>query len=239
MRLVAAVALAVIILPGVLRIFLAFSPEDSAQTLLEKLVSAIPFGHPLLRVVSGILTEAMSDGGSLLTWLQSQNISFPHYFTQEMGKMVFSGVILSLMTSILSAGIEDRRRKGLLNRLADMVFVTVFVFLSGLAADLLFVFVDGVVKESAGIFREIYVYISSGFLGAGGVALLMVSGLVFLDALLTVALSCIKMVCTYGGIIWVLICSWKGFPDIWALAGIILWFTSILLVQWGEDLILK
>lgn len=239
MRLISAVALAVIILPGVLRIFLAFSPEDTAQTLLQKLVSAIPFGYPLLRVVSGVLTEVMSDGGSLLTWLQSQNISFPHYLSQEMGKMVFSGAILSLMTSILSAGIADKSQRGTLNRLADIVFVTVFVFLSGLAADLLFGFVDGVVKKSAEIFREIYVYISSCLLGAGGVALLMLTRLVFLDVLLKVLLSCLKMLCTYGGIIWVLICSWKDFPDIWGLAGIALWFTSILLVQWGEDLILK
>lgn len=239
MRLVAAVTLSVILLPFILQLFLTFSREDSPSVILNKLVSAIPFGNAILKVVSAVLTDAMSNQGSLLDWMSDQEFTFPQYFTMEMGKMVFSGVILALLTKLQQVGIEDKKRKGWLNRIADMVYLTLFVFSAGLLTDLLFEFFDLLVKDTAGIFRDIFVYIYSGGLGVAGVVLLVISGMVLLDAVLSVVLNCFKMAWTYAGVMWMLLCSCYGSPVWLTVLGIAVWAGLVLLIQRGEDLVLK
>ena len=52
MRLVAAVTLVVVLMPGVLRIYLAAVPGETPQALLTKLIGVIPFGNPIFRAVT-------------------------------------------------------------------------------------------------------------------------------------------------------------------------------------------
>lgn len=239
MRLVAAVSLAVIVLPGVLQIYLAAVPGESPQTLLAKLIGAIPFGNPISRAVSGIMADAMSGGDSLLEWMEKGDFSMEQFFSLEMGKMLFSAAILSAILRVLENTIWDQKLRGILNRIADVVFLTVFVFVSGLLAEMLFSFAEKLVLQSVGILRSIAVYITSGALSVGGILLLCVTGLAFTKALLTVGMNCLKMIFTYGGIIWVLLCIIKEVSHPVLLAGIVAWIGLIGLLLVAEELILN
>lgn len=239
MRLVAAVTLAVMLLPGVLRIYLAAVPGETPQSLLTKLISVIPFGNPIFRAVSSIMTDALSDGESLFDWMKNGDFSVAQFFSLEMGKMLFSAAILSLILRFLKGIIKDTKRSGTINRIADVVFLTFFVFISGLMAEMFFSYVEKLILQSMGILRSISVYFASGALGAGGIALLCMTGLVFTKALLTVAMSCLKMMFTYGGIIWVLLGITKGVSLLILISGIVAWIGLIGLLMVVDELILN
>lgn len=239
MRLIAAVTLSVILLPFILQFYLAFSQEDSPQMLLNKLAAAIPFGDGILKVVTGVLTDAMSNQDSLLDWIGKQEYDVSHYFTMEMGKMVLSGVILAALTNLARARIADDKRRGMLNHAADLVALTLFVLTASLLSDLLFEFFHSLVMNTADSFRSVFMYIYSGGLGIAGIAIMVISGTMLADALLSVALSCFKMAWTYAGIMWMLLCPIYGCPDWLMILGVVTWAVFVLFFQCIEDMMKK
>lgn len=128
MRLVSAVALVVIFLPGLQRIYLAANPGETPGSLLTKLVGVIPFGSAICRAVSSVLTEVLQDGESLLDWMQDGKFSAAQFYSMEIGKMIFFATILSVILNMTGNLIMDKNRKGTMNRLADVIFLTSCVF---------------------------------------------------------------------------------------------------------------
>lgn len=98
---------------------------------------------------------------------------------------------------------------------------------------------DGLILKTEGALREIIVLLTSGTLGGIGIYILCVTGLVLSKALATVGMNCLKMVFTYAGIIWMLLCVTMDKPIVILLAGAVAWIGLIGLLMVAEELILN
>lgn len=228
-RFIISVGLAAVLLPIIFSTY-GIAGEDSLASILAKLIQAIPFGKSMLKIALLPLSDTMSHYDTFSDWLQSQDFSLPHHMAMEAGKLTFSSVILDLSKRIFYDNMEKRR--GVLNKVADVVFTTLFVFMCGFLTDWMFQWLDILaVKDIDGIIRDIAVYVYSGLLGIGSIALTIISGIVLIDAILSIIFSCFKMVVTYMGIISVLAYYLQTGSMLLAGAILIIWASLIMLLN--------
>ena len=224
-RLIIAIVLIALLVPIIFG-FYSIIGEDSPEVILAKLVQAIPFGDSMLKIVLLPVSDTMSYYDTFSDWLNAQELSMPQHLAMEAGKLVFSGAILMLIEKI--AIIKIKGRGGLLDTIADFLLVTLAVFVSCWLTDLLLVALDSVaLMDLNGKLRDAMTYIYSGVLGIGSIAVIMLAGFIFVDALLNVLLSCFKMIITYMGTICVLAYYNQTGSILLSAITFIIWFSLI------------
>ena len=198
-RMMIALGAAVVLLPIICSTY-DIAGEDSPAAILAKLIQVIPFGNGLLKIVLLPLSDTMSHYDTFSDWWKAQDISMPQHLALNAGKLVFSAAVLAFVEKFFKENMVSRR--GTPNKIADVMFTTLFVILCGYITDWVFTWLDYVaVMELSGKFRETAIYLYSGLLGIGGVAITVITGIVLVDALLKIMFSIFKMLITYMGII--------------------------------------
>lgn len=235
-RLIIAIVLLAILVPVIFGSY-GIIGEDSPEAILAKLIQAIPFGDSMLKIVLLPVSDAMSSYDTFSDWLKAQGFSVPQHLAMEIGKFVFSGAILMLVEKIIIPKLKGRG--GFLDSVADFLIITLAVFVSGWLTDLLIDCLDSMaVMDLSGRLRDAMTYIYSGILGVGSIALIMLASVLFVDALLSVSLSCFKMTVTYMGIICVLAYYAQTGSILLSAVGFVAWFVLIIGIYQGERKIL-
>lgn len=224
-RLIIATVLIALLVPMLFG-FYSIIGEDSSAAILAKIIQVIPLGDSILKIVLLPISDSMSHYDTFSDWLNAQELSLPQHFTLEAGKLVFSSAILMLIEKI--AIVKIKGNGGLLDTIADFLLVTLAVFVSCWLTDLLLTTLDLVaLMDLNGKLQGAMTYIYSGMLGVGSVALIMLAGIVFVDAFLRVLLSCFKMIITYMGIICILAYHVQTESIILSVVVFLVWFSLI------------
>lgn len=237
-RLCAASILSVILLPYILRTYLALAPGADTQSVWLSFVQAVPFGDWLATLMISLWSEAQSGMDALTGWLTSSQIPFPIHLTVEMGKLVFSGVVLVVVTNFVGKKILLGSGGGFLNHAADVVFQVLCCFGATLLADVTYRFFESQLAQAGSTAQQVATVLFSIATGGGSLWILIVLNLVLLDAILAILLNCFKLLVTYSCFMWMLLSELQGGPD-WLLpVGAALCLLVLWLVQRVEDVIL-
>ncbi len=238
MRLIASVILCAILLPYILRVYLAISPGATAREIWLAFVQVAPFGESIATAVLAVWGEAQSGTDSLLEWFASQKFSFPQHFTMELGEMVFISVFVLVFSSVIGRKFFQSTQGGLYNQLANAVFQVFLTFAASLAVDLIFKTFTHELSYAMGLAKDLAAWIYAAVLGAGGIGMLMVCGVVFLDAILLVAIGCLKLTTSYGIFFWLLLNEMQGGSNWFLVLGALVWLGMIWFLQSVENLFL-
>lgn len=238
LRFVASVTVCVILLPYVLRLYLALSPNAKADDVWLSLIQAAPFGENIATLVVALWGEAQSGVDSLLEFLTSQKFSFPQYFTMELGELIFTSVFVLILSSVIGRKLFCSTEGGFWDHVANAVFQIFLTFCASLVVD---VIMDTFVTNLAyaeGLKLDFTAWGYGLSLGGAGLIMLLLCGVIFLDAILLVAIGCFKLSVSYGFFLWLLLVEMQD-GTTWMLAiGVVLWLIMIWLLQTLEGLFL-
>lgn len=235
-RLVAAITASVVLLPFVISLYLAVSPNATAHELWMAFVQAVPFGESIATMVVSLWEETQSGADSLVDWLFAPNIRFSQYFSMEMAEIIFTSVVILLFYNVIGKRIFKDTSGGMLNHAANAVFQVFLTFCASLVVDWVFDLFAVALPNISGIAHDIWVYIYSGGLGIVSIVMLAVSGIVFLDTIILVGIGCLKIALSYSMFLWLLVNEMHG-GSVWGMtAGIIFWLAALWLLQICEDL---
>lgn len=237
-RLVAAVTACVILLPFILRLYLALSPNAKADDVWLSLVQAAPFGESIATAVISVWGEAQSGIDSLVEWLLSQKLSFPQHISMELGELIFTSVLVLVISSLIGRKLFLDTDGGLFNHIANAVFQVLLTFTASLTVD---VILDTFVLNlsfAQGLRHDLTAWIYALALSGSGFIMLLVCGVLFFDAILLVAIGCLKLTVSYGYIFWLLQVEMQNGAT-WMLAvGVVLWLAVLWLLQCLESIFL-
>ena len=238
LRFVASVALCVMLLPYVLRLYLTLSPNAKADDVWLSLVQAAPFGERIATLVIAVWGEAQSGVDSLLEFLASQKFSFPQYFTMELGELIFTSVVVLLISSVIGRKLFNSTEGGFWDYLANAVFQVFLTFCASLVVDVVLDTFTFNLPYAENLIGDLAAWGYGLSLGTVGVVMLVLCGVIFLDAILLVAIGCFKLSVSYGFFLWMLLVQMQGGSG-WMLAvGVTLWLVMIWLLQALERLFL-
>lgn len=238
MRLIAAITVSVILLPYLIQSYLVLSPKPDANEVWLSFIQAAPFGDWIGTLVLSIWGEAKSGADSLLEWMLSPQISFPAYLTMELGELVFQSVIVLVMSCLVGRKIFYRTEGGFFDHAANAVFQVLLTFIACLIVNVLMELAVAYLVLPEGVMQGVMAWVYGLSLGAGGIALLIVCGVIFLNAILLVAIGCLKLLVSYGYFLWLVRIEIEHEAG-WMLAvGVILWLVMIWLLQSLESLFL-
>ena len=238
MRLVASVTVSVILLPYILRLYLALSPNATAGEVWLSLVQAAPFGETIATAVVAVWGEAQSGVDSLLEWLASQKLSFPQHFSIELGKLLFTSVLVQVISALVGRKLLHDAEGGLFNNIANAVFQVLLTFTASLAVDVILDVFQAELTYAVGLKHELAAWGYTALLGGGGIGMLVVCGVVFLDAVVLVGVGCLKLTTSYGIFLWLLLVEMQN-GSVWIMGvGIIIWLVLLWLLQQLESIFL-
>lgn len=213
LRLAAAVILSVVLLPYILRFYLALAPDSTAHEIWMALVQAVPFGDWLATVVISLWSEAQSGIDSLMNWLTSQQLQFPLHLSVEISKLIFTSVLLMVVSAFVGGTVLKDSGGGFLNHAADAGFQVLCCFAASLVANLVFRFFETELIQSNEIIRQVAAGLFTLVAGGGGLWMLVAAGLLFFNAILVIAAGCLKLLVSYGIFMWLLVNEMLGGPS--------------------------
>lgn len=228
MRLVAAVTASITLLPFILRLYLALSPNATPNEVWLSLVQAAPFGETVATAVIEVWGEARSGTDSLMDWLTTQKLTFPQHFSMELGELVFTSILVLAISSLIGRKLFRDTQGGIFNNAANAVFQVLLTFTASLVVDAILDLNVMKLAHMEGVAHDVVTWINIFLLGGGGMAMLKVCGVLFADTILLVAIGCLKITTSYGFSLWLLLIemqngsTWRGY------IGIISW----LLIEW-------
>jgi len=200
LRLVASVILCVFVLPIVLRLFLSLSPGASAQDYLLAFLEAAPFGDTIYSLAASILEEAQSGAEGVLELLELLELprkSFALKFSMDMAETVFTSVILLLITNILGKEFFKVRGKDIFNRSANVFFQVFLLFCASLIVEAIFDFFSTMLMKIPEATQMILGYVYSASLGVVSVIILIIAGMLLIDAIIHVLSGCLSIFVSY------------------------------------------
>ena len=237
-RLGASVTASVILLPFILKTYLILSPNADANEIWISLIQAAPFGESIATVVLAVWGEAKSGLDSLVDWFLSQKLSFPQYFSMELGELIFTSVIVLVISSLIGRRIFYQTEGGIFDHAANAVFQVLLTFTASLVVDII---LDTFVTNLAfaeGLKHDITAWVYALTLSAGGIWMLIAFGVIFLNAILLVAIGCLKLTTSYGFFLWLVQVEIQHESG-WMLAvGVVMWLIMIWLLQSLESIFL-
>lgn len=237
-RLIASVTVSVILLPFILSAYLALSPNATADEVWLSLVQAAPFGESIATAVISVWGEARSGAEGILEWITSQNLSFPQHFSMELGELIFTSVLVLVLSSFVGRRLFQDTDGGLFNQLANAVFQILLTFTASLIADLILDTFTVNLAQAEGIKHDLTAWIYSAALGGGGVAMLLVCGVLLLDSILLVVIGCLKLTTSYGIFMWLLLNEMQNGSNWILCVGVALWLIILWLLQCLESIFL-
>lgn len=230
-RLCAASILTIILMPYILRTYLALAPGADAQSVWLSFVQTIPFGDYLGTVMISMWSEAQSGMDALSSWITSSHIPFPIHLTVELSKLVFSGILLFVVTNFIGEKILRGTNGGILNHLADVVFQVLCCYGASLIADVVFRFFEDQLVQTNSVIQQGATVLFSIVTSGGSLWILIVLGAVFINALLVILLNCLKLLVSYSCFMQLLLYTLSGGP-VWLLpVGAAFWLLILWLLQ--------
>ena len=237
-RLCAALILNIILLPYILRIYLVLAPGADARSVWISFVQAVPFGDWLATVAISLWAEAQSGIDTITGWLTSPNVPFPIHLTVETSKLIFSGILLIVVTNFVGKKLLRGSGGGILNHAADVVFEILCCFGATLIADIVFRFFDSQLVEASVALQNTAAVLFSITASGGSLIILLVLKIAFGRALLAILTNCCKLIITYGTFLWLLLGQLQGGPE-WLLPlGVMLCLLVLWIIQRIEKLLL-
>ena len=238
LRFVASITLSVMLLPFILRLYLALSPNATADEVWLSLVQAAPFGEAVATTVIAVWGEAQSGVDSLLDWLISQRLTFPQHFSMELGELMFTSVLVLVISSLIGRKFFQNMQGGFFNNAANAVFQVLLTFSASLVVDIILDFFNTQLAHTAGVGHDVMAWIYAIGLSGGGVWMLIVCGVLFLDAILLLAIGCLKITISYGFFLWLLLIEMQN-GSVWMLCiGVVSWLVILWLLQRLESIFL-
>ena len=238
MRLVASVTVSIILLPFILRLYLALSPNATANEVWLSLVQAAPFGEAVATAVVAVWGEARSGIDSLMDWLLSQKLTYPQHFSMELGELIFTSVLVLVISGLIGRKLFQDTQGGFFNHAANAVFQVLLTFSASLVVDIILDFFNAQLMHMEGMAHDVWAYVYAIGLSGGGMLMLIVCGVLFLDAILLVAIGCLKITTSYGFFLWLLLIEMQN-GSAWMLCvGIVSWLVILWLLQCLESIFL-
>lgn len=237
-RLFSAVALCGLLFTPMLLTYLSLAPGSDLYTVWMAFIQVIPFGDWLATVVTSLWAEAESGMDALLGWLTSPQLSFPVHLTVELGKLVFSSVLLIVVTKFIGRKVLVSSGGGLLNHAADVVFQVLCCLGASLLADIIFRFFETQLAQADSTVAQIVPAVFSILTGGGSLWILIVLQVVFIDAILVILINCFKLLIFYCTFMWMLLNELQGGPDWMLFAGAAVCLLILWLLQRAEKLLL-
>ena len=238
MRLAASVTVSIILLPFILRLYLALSPDATANEVWLSLVQAAPFGEAVATTVIAVWGEAQSGIDALLDWLLSQKLTFPQHFSMELGELIFTSVLVLVISGLIGRKLFQDTQGGFFNNAANAVFQVLLTFTASLVADIIMNFYTTQLVHMEGVAHDVWAWIYAIGLSGGGIWMLIVCGVLFLDAILLIAIGCLKITTSYGFFLWLLLIEMRN-GSTWMLCiGVICWLVMLWLLQCLESIFL-
>lgn len=238
MRLIAALTTSVILLPFILRLYLTLSPNATANEVWWSLVQAAPFGEALATTVIAVWSEAQSGIDSLLNWLTSQKLTLPQHFSMELGELVFTSVLVIVISGLIGRKLFQNTEGGLFNNAANAVFQVLLTFSASLVVDIILDFFNTQLTQLEAVPHDIWMWIYAIGLSGGGILMLVVCGVLFLDVIILVAIGCLKITTSYGYFLWLLMIDKQNGSTWMMCVGAILWLLTIWLLLCFESIFL-
>ena len=238
LRLVASIVLCIILLPYILRLYLAIAPGATAREILTALVQTVPFGDYIELFMLAIWGKAQSGVDSLLDWILSQEYGFEMNFSMEFAALVFTSAFAMAISGIVGNSLVSDTNDGLFNQLANCIFQVLVTFCASLGADWSYRLFSSQLLEltEAGqiIVGIVYVVLLTG----GGLWMIVLCGVVFLDALLIIGIGCLKLCINYGFFILLLIIEIQGSVQWLVYISTLIWLFFLWLLLRAEKLFL-
>lgn len=156
----------------------------------------------------------------------------------ELGELIFTSVVLLILSSVIGKKVFYSTEGGFWDHVANAVFQVFLTFCASLVTDVVFDnFVSNLVyAEGMKLAATAWIY-GLGLSGVG-VVMLVLFGVILLDAILLVAIGCFKLSVSYGYVLWLLLLQMEG-GSTWMLAvGVVLWLAMIWLLQALEGIFL-
>lgn len=238
MRLVAAITVSVILLPFILWLYLTLSPTADAEDVWLSLVQTAPFGDSIATGVVAVWGEAQSGVEGIVEWLVSQKLSFPQYFSMELGKLIFTSVLMLIISSLIGQKLFSDTGGGMFDQAANVVFQVLLTFSASLATDAILDTYLTNLTYAEGMKHDVAAWGYAVILLVMGVSMLIVCRVTIIDAILLVAIGCLKLTTSYGFFLWLLLIEIQN-GSRWMLAvGIVLMLIAIWLLQSLERIFL-
>ena len=238
MRLVAAVTASIILLPFILRLYLALSPNATPNEVWLSLVQAAPFGEAVATTVIEVWSEAQSGIDSLMDWLMSQKLTFPQHFSMELGELMFTSILVLVISSLIGRKLFRDTQGGFYNNAANAVFQVLLTFTASLVVDVILDFYNTQLAYLEGVGHDVAAWIYVILLGGGGMRMLMICGVLLIDTILLVAIGCLKITTSYGFFLWLLLLEMQNGSTWMMCIGVISWLLIVWLLQCLESIFL-
>lgn len=237
-RLFAALTLCGLFFTPMLLTYLSLAPGSDLYTVWMTFIQVVPFGDWLATVTTSLWAEAESGMGSLLGWLTSSQLSFPIHLTVELGKLVFSSVLMIVVTNFIGKKILVSSGGGLMNYAADVIFQILCCLAASLLADVVFRYFEAQLAQANSVAAQVFAAVFSLLTGGGSLWILIVLQVVFINAILAILINCFKLLICYCTFMWMLLNELQGGPDWILFAGAGVCLLILWLLQRAEDALL-
>ena len=211
-RLVAALILCVIVFPYVLGLFLALSPDASAQDYLMVFLDSVPFGDSIVGLAASVLQAAQSGADAFLDLLVDSSKNLTLRFSMDLAEMIFTSVIIFLLGHVLGKVVFQSTGKDIFNQAANVLFEIFLIFCASLIVEGIFDFFSDALMKIPDITQEIMGYIYSAGLGVTSIIILVIAGMFLLDACIRVIGGCVNIFVSYAMFAAILLNKASGGP---------------------------
>lgn len=220
-RLIAVVAVSVLLLPYVFVVYLALTPGAGAQDIGEAIIKTVPLGEQIWGTFIAASGEGSSGFESALGWFDNTQIGAFEFIILEASQIFLISVIMLALESVIGILIADVG-KGILNQIANILYKLLVVFGASLISEGIYNFFINEVSKLTGTTQDVMIYVVVILSVVGGIVALII-GKGFVKSSLKCLLKTMEIIVTYA----LCIALFLGtFP--W-LAVIIMW----ILVIWG------
>lgn len=232
-RLIASILLFVLVMPLVIVPGISFSDPDA---LWIELLQLIPFEEPIVKLVCGLFLEFASGSLSIFEYIEEQNISLSQYIFMESAETIFTAVILLLLNAVIGKEFINAQERGTFNKLANCIFQILLAFIATRLTEYIYQFYSFQVLKLSNTAQNFFLNAYSILLSTSSVVLLIISGVLFLNAVFIIALNCLKLLFSYVLVLWGVLCYMYGGNIIGITVGFILWIVVLSVLLHLESL---
>ncbi len=243
-RFVIALGVSIIGLPTVLFMYLRLSPGASSRDFLDAFTQIVPFGEKFCPTIVSVWGEAQSGLDNALQNLEDhltfaiEGFELTKYLTLELAEMIFTGMVMLILTALLGKKFVISTDGGLLNNIANALLQLDIAFVSSLLISFVFTLYRTELAQLEGIWNDVLTVILAGLAGGGGFVLMLIVGILWFRALVLIGINCLKLFLSYLAMCWLLVATVLGGSVIITAVGLALWVGTLWLVLEMEKMFL-
>ncbi len=213
-RLVAVVALTVILLPIVLSLYCNISVGSAPEEIGSAILAAVPLGEQIMNTVLAITGSNGEALISTLDWMNAHNISEAEALVMEVSQIFLISVIMMALETLIGLAFKKVER-GIINQIANILYKVLVVFCAALFAKWVYSFFLVQVSQLTGASQRVMIYTVSILSVVGSIVALIFGGgfmksmmkcsLKMIEALITFILGCALLMALFPWYILILI----------------------------------